>query len=201
MAADRKFSDEELLYSLRTGKERDTAIRFMYDHFFGSLSRYVINNQGNMEDAEDVFQDVVLNFISLVHENKFRGESSIKTFLFSLNRFGWLNELKRKGRANVREVNFEKAKDMQEKDVSNLMMERESTNQVLKLVETLGESCRKILLMFYYENLPMKDILTQLDYENEQVVRNKKYKCLKQLEKMIADNPQIKNILKTALNG
>ena len=88
-----------------------------------------------------------------------------------------------------------------ETDVSSQLMEKESGNQVLKLLAELGETCRKILVLFYYEDLPMKEILDQLDYENEQVVRNKKYKCLKQLEKMITDQPGMKNILKNLLNG
>ena len=47
----------------------------------------------------------------------------------------------------------------------------------------------------------MKEILDATDYENEQVVRNKKYKCLKQLEKMILEKPHLKETLKTLLHG
>jgi hypothetical protein len=47
----------------------------------------------------------------------------------------------------------------------------------------------------------MKEILEKLHYENEQVVRNKKYKCLKQLEQLIAAHPSIQQILKNLLNG
>ena len=53
----------------------------------------------------------------------------------------------------------------------------------------MGESCRKILSLFYYENLSMKEIVSQMHYENEQVVRNKKYKCLQQLTDKIKQNP------------
>ena len=201
MGVNRKFSDEELLRSLKTGPDRDEAIRYMYRNYFESLSWYVLNNQGSSEDAEDIFQEVILSFIALVKEDKFRGESSIKTFLFSLNRFAWLNELKRKGRASIREMNFEKGKEIIEQDMSKVLIERESSSQVMQLLNELGETCKKILVMFYYEDLAMKDILQQLDYENEQVVRNKKYKCLKQLEKMIQENPSVKDILKTLLNG
>ena len=43
----------------------------------------------------------------------------------------------------------------------------------------------------------MKEILERItDYENEQVLRNKKYKCMKQLEQMIQDNELIKTQLK-----
>jgi DNA-directed RNA polymerase specialized sigma24 family protein len=32
-------------------------------------------------------------------------------------------------------------------------------NQVMKLMQQLGETCRKILMMVYYENLSVKEIL------------------------------------------
>jgi hypothetical protein len=35
----------------------------------------------------------------------------------------------------------------------------------------------------------MKEIVSQMHYENEQVVRNKKYKCLQQLTDKIKQNP------------
>jgi len=55
----------------------------------------------------------------------------------------------------------------------------------------LGEPCKKILTLFYYDNLSMKEIVEHLPYENEQVVRNKKYKCLQALTGLIKDNPAI----------
>ena len=201
MNVSRKFSDEELINSLQQERNSNDAIRFMYDHYFESLSRFVMNNQGSLQDAEDIFQELVINFIALVKLNKFRGESSIKTFLFSLNRFSWLNELKRRGRTSARELNYEKGMDIVEKDFSHAALQKESTLQVYALMDELGETCKKILLMFYYEDLSMKEMLQQLNYENEQIVRNKKYKCLKQLEKMISDNPSLKQTLKNLLNG
>jgi hypothetical protein len=47
----------------------------------------------------------------------------------------------------------------------------------------------------------MKDILEKTEYETEQVVRNKKYKCLKQLEQMLNENPLLKESFKKALHG
>ena len=197
----KSFTDVELVTGLQTGNKMDEAIKTIYRDYFESLSWFVINNSGNEQDAEDVFQEVVVNFIDMVKKGKFRGESSIKTILFSMNRFTWLNELKRRGRSAERELKYERELDNTETDVSHLMVEKEVKNNVMKLVESLGEICKKILLKFYYENLPMKEILESLDYESEQVVRNKKYKCLKQLEKMIAANPSLKQTLKRLLHG
>jgi RNA polymerase sigma factor (sigma-70 family) len=142
----------------------------------------------------------VLTFIELVKKDKFRGESSISTFLYALTRNIWLNELKKRGRAKLRDEKFEKGKETTHIDVSHYMMNREIKAQLMHLVESLGETCKKILLAFYFENLAIKEILQTLDYENEQVVRNKKYKCLKQLEQMIAGQPNLAKNLQSFLS-
>jgi RNA polymerase sigma factor (sigma-70 family) len=197
----RNFPDSELVANLRAGQQMEEMVKSIYRSHFDSLCWYIMNNSGSRQDAEDIFQEVVVSFIDLVQKDKFRGESTIKTFLFSLNRYTWLNELKRRGRALVREEKYENAQDKVALDTSYLITDREGKEQVAKLVGELGESCRKILLLFYYENLSMKEILETMHYENEQVVRNKKYKCLKQLESMVNANPALKETLKNLLHG
>ena len=160
-----------------------------------------MNNSGSRQDAEDIFQEVVVDFIDAVQRNKFRGESSVRTFLYSLNKYAWLNDLKRKGRAMQRETKYDREQESQETDVSHFMSAREARSQVMTIVAQLGDACKKILVLFYYENLSMKEILEKTDYETEQVVRNKKYKCLKQLEAMLNEQPLLKENFKNALNG
>ncbi len=197
----RNFPDSELVANLRTGQRMDETIKTIYRNHFESLGWYVMNNSGSRQDAEDVFQEVVLAFIDLVQKDKFRGESTVKTFLYSLNRHTWLNELKRRGRALVREEKYEKGREQTEADTAHLIADREGKSEIIKLVGSLGETCKKILLLFYYENLSMREILETMHYENEQVVRNKKYKCLKQLEQMLNEKPFLKDTLKNLLHG
>ncbi|MBN8674566.1 MAG: sigma-70 family RNA polymerase sigma factor [Chitinophagales bacterium] len=197
----RNLPDTELVANLRAGKSMDESIKALYRNHFESLCWYIMNNSGSRQDAEDVFQEVVLSFIDLVQKDKFRGESTVKTFLFSLNRHTWLNELKRRGRALVREEKYERGQERTELDAGHYIADREGKAEVTRLVGELGDTCRKILLLFYYENLSMREILETLHYENEQVVRNKKYKCLKQLEQMITEKPYLKQSLKNLLHG
>ena len=84
-------------------------------------------------------------------------------------------------------------------DVSHYIANREIKAQLMKIVEGLGDNCKKILLAFYFDNLAIKEILQNLQYENEQVVRNKKYKCLKQLEQLMTQQPQLAANLKSVL--
>jgi RNA polymerase sigma factor (sigma-70 family) len=192
-------SDQELLAALRDNRQVDKAVRFLYYQYYDALSIYIRQNNGSGQDAEDVFQEVVVTFIELVSKNKFRGESSIKTFLYSLNRHIWLNELKKRNRMEQRNLKFEKSRDQVEADAGAYIAGREARAQILTVVEQLGEACKQVLMAFYYQELSVKEMLAFLPYENEQVVRNKKYKCLKKLEEMLHQDPALANNLKTIL--
>jgi RNA polymerase sigma factor (sigma-70 family) len=195
------FSDADLISCLMNNTRTDAALRFMYRDHFDLLSRYVFNNSGNEQDAEDIFQEVMVAFINLVKAGRFRGESSIKTFLFSLNKNIWLNELKRRGRAVAREEKYERLNDHKELTADSIMELRQAKNDLMKLIDELGEACKKILLLYYFENRSMKEILATLPYENEQVVRNKKSKCLKKLEMNVSTNKALYRQLKNYLHG
>jgi RNA polymerase sigma factor (sigma-70 family) len=78
----------------------------------------MINYGASEQDAEDVFQETVIAFIDIVQKGKFRMESSIKTFLVSVARNIWRNEVKRsKDRTDFREKQFESGRDQTEEDI------------------------------------------------------------------------------------
>ncbi len=197
----RKYSDIELIEAIKSPQKTDLdrAIKYMYREYFDMLKIYTCQNSGSEEDAQDVFQEVLVAFIDLTQKDKFRGESSIKTFLYTVNRNIWLNELKKRGKAEKRHVIFENEKDASIMDVSHFIAQNETRKQILSIVDQLGETCKKILLAVYYENLSMKEILESVAYETEQALRNKKSKCLKQLEQLLTANPIMAKTLKTAL--
>lgn len=193
------YTDRGLVSAIQLGQDLNAVLKYLYHEYFEGLRIYIEQNNGSRQDAEDVFQEVLVSFIELVRLNKFRGDSSVKTFLFSLNRNIWFNELRKKGRTQAREIKYEKEKEDKVPDTSQHIASRESRRQIMEMVERLGEGCKKILVAYYYENLSMKEILEQTEYETEQVVRNKKYKCLKQLEQLLMANPTMAKIFKTAL--
>jgi RNA polymerase sigma factor (sigma-70 family) len=186
-----KYTDAELIAAVRDEQDLNKAILFIYQQYAASTSSFIIHYGGSEQDADDVFQDTVVSFIDLVKKGKFRMEASIKTFLVSVARNIWFNELKKRDRAGHREKVYETSRDQNEEDISFQISDLEKRRQLRDLVHQLGEPCKKILMLYYYEDLSMKEIVEHLPYENEQVVRNKKYKCLQSLTGLIKDNPDI----------
>jgi len=167
------------------------AILSLYRQYSDIVSSFIINYGASEQDADDVFQETVIAFINIVQQGKFRMEASIKTFLVSVARNIWRNEQKKRMRTDFREQRFESGRPQSEDEINEWINESEKKRQLRDLVFKLGEPCKKLLTLFYYENLSMKEILDHLPYENEQVVRNKKYKCLQQLTEIMKNHPSI----------
>ena len=158
-----------------------------------------MNYGASEQEAQDVFQETVVAFVDLIKKDRYRPEAKIGTFLTAIAKNIWFNEAKKKERSSFREKQFEKGRDQDEADISQHISEREMKQQLRDLVYQLDEPCRKILMLFYYENLSMKEIVQHLPYENEQVVRNKKSKCLQQLIGKAKANPLIAGMVNKKL--
>ena len=182
------FSDDAIVAGILSNDLNDI-IFYIYRQYAELISFNVVTMGGSLQDGEDIFQETVVTFIDIVRKSKFRGESSVKTFLVSVARNIWLNELKRRKSGDQRAKVFETSRGHIENDVIENLNKREMREQVLSLISRLGESCRKVLTLFYYENLPFEEIVRKMGYESEQVARNKKYKCMKELSDLIRDNP------------
>src|ERR1700761_556345 len=191
MKAQEQYTDAELIEAISDARTLNDAIQFIYRQYSQGTSSFIMQHGGSEQDADDIFQETVVAFIEVVQKGKYRGEASVKTFLNSIARNYWFNEIKKRDRSDLRDKKFELSRDQNESDVSHHIAEMERKRQLRELVDQLGESCRKVLLLFYYENLSMKEMVEHLPYDNEQVVRNKKYKCLQALTGLIKDNPAI----------
>lgn len=175
--------------------ERDNALKTIYEQCRGQIHNYVMVNSGNESDACDMQQEAMIVFYENVRDNKFKGESTISTYLFSIAKFKWLNELKKNRKASERHLKV--VREEQEPDALDLIMKEEEENMILDLISELGKTCKDILVQSFYFNSSIKEIVQELGFSNEQVARNKKYKCLKGLRSLLKSDPQSIAILKS----
>ncbi len=184
------LSDTEILEQLLTGEQaEDIALRQVYLHNRPMIVDYIRRNNGSPEEAKDVFQETVIAFYENVKARKFKGESAISSYLYSIARFNWMNRLKRKGIG-------ERAKASQQVEEETpgflpVFLEKEQESQVLQVFHQLGQDCQKVLGLSIYHYFNNKEIAHEMNYENEQVARNKRYKCMKRLKEMIKEKPKI----------
>ncbi|HAH38924.1 MAG TPA: sigma-70 family RNA polymerase sigma factor [Algoriphagus sp.] len=193
------FTDQELVEMILTKNRQNMAITLLYRQYYGVLENYILQNSGSSDDAADIIQEVMLIFVQMISEGKFRAESSIKSFLYSICRNLWITELRKRKSSAARQEKYEESTEKVDSDVSESIAKTESLKYIMGLFQELGNKCKQILQLFYYEELPMKEICEKLDFSSEQVLRNKKYKCLKSLIEKTQASPQVYQNLQKAL--
>jgi len=194
-----RTSDGEIIEAIKNGEKLEVFVGQLYEKHFNMISNFVRTNNGNHEDAEDLFQEAIVVFIDLVRKDRFRGDSSIKTFIYAISKNLWLNELKKRNRAVFRETEYYENTEKETENIKSGVSENEVRRQVFSILDKLGDNCKKILILFYYEEKSMRDIFQEMNYESEQVARNMKYKCMKKLHELLDANSHIKQSFKNLL--
>ena len=175
-------------------------VRYLYEHYFEDAATEIKLRGGSDDDAADMFQEAVLILIEKIKTGKFRQESSIKTFLVGIARNLWLFEKRTRERRSSREMLYTISEgsdiNTEDLDIGERIFSKSNTDVLQTLFKQVGEVCSKILIGFYYENSSMKNLLQRFHFDNEQVLRNRKSRCMKKLKKLLTDQPELLQQLK-----
>ena len=179
------FNQEQLHAAFLSGDEKVLAA--LYSAGFPSVKRFVINNRGGVEDARDVFQEAMTIVWFNIQQGKFKvlNDASLQGYLFQIAKFKWLDKLKSKENKSTRALRNEG-----DQIPDQLTAEDDSQFQYLqKLYAGLGEKCRRILDLFYYENKSLEEIGAALGFDADSL-RTMKYRCMMQLRKFHQEEQQ-----------
>ena len=137
----------------------------------------ILSKGGTKQDAKDVFQDALIIFYQKVKNSQFKLSASISTYLYSVCRFIWKDEMLKSNKKKVADLNNDLSDD--ERSELDDLVEKESKYKLMEEALTqIGDKCLKLLQLFYYSNMSMKKIASDLEFKTEHVAKNQKYKCL-----------------------
>lgn len=191
-----EISDEKLLFGLQSGNqvEKDQALKQLYAQNYPLIATYIAKNNGDPEDASDIFQDAIIVFYEKVRLGQLELTCSIQTYLYSVCRNLWLNRLRVQKRFTSMNEDMETI-PVSEESLS-VLTSNERSEAIIQLLEKLGSDCKKVLTFYYFERLKMREIAKRMSFANEQVAKNKKSTCMKKLKTLVLESPGLKNILK-----
>lgn len=180
------MTDEQLIAQLknRDRKALQTVYMSYKTEFLKFMSRY--------DATKDVLEDIYQEALIVVYENAQAGKldalkSSIKTYLFGVGKFMLFKHF----RNSKREVPTEETYlfDRYEQAVIDDVYEDEGPNdyqkQLVANFKKLGEKCREILELFYLQGMKLDEITQTQGYENKDVAKSQKSRCLKSLKQLI----------------
>lgn len=190
-----KERDQQLIRDLRTGGlAGEHALCQLYDMTRHMVISFVLKNNGNRDDGLDVLQESIVVAYDRIRSDQYTYQSKLSSYVYGIARFVWLRRLKRQ-KTETRIRDTQEYDGIEESPLEQILSDEENA-LIRSIFGHLDEDCRQVLMYVIYDNLSYAEILDKMHYQNEQVVRNKKYKCLKKLKEMISAHPVLIALLK-----
>lgn len=128
----------------------------IYSIYFKDVYYFLLSLSKDKEVAEDITSETF--FKALKNIENFRGDSSIKTYLFQIAKNSYFDYL----RKNKKIVSLDDFESIEKGSINteDEFLEREESAYLRNLVETLKEPHKSIIKLRIWEELSFKDIGT-----------------------------------------
>jgi RNA polymerase sigma-70 factor (ECF subfamily) len=178
------LEQEELVKAIQANNQ--SVLKSLYQENYYKTEKYIIENNGSLEQAKDIYQEAFIAVWENVQNNKFtpKNQTALNGYIYTVAKNKWLDYLKS---ARFKKTN---ALDEYEHKIEGEIVssfEDENASKLAKIVANfndIGESCKKLLTVFYYESKSLREIAAELDI-TEASARNKKYRCIEKLRALV----------------
>ena len=180
------YNDDDILKGIKLQDYK--ILQVVYDNYYQTIERYIINNGGRSDDARDIFQEVVIVLYRKVKDDSIRLTAALQNYLFSIGRLMWLKELEKRHKQGSQQDLFESLLSTDEEAELTTNIEY---NARLKLFrekfEELTTNCKRVLRLFL-NGLSIKEITEIMGYTSIQHTKNRRYRCKEKLIKTIKED-------------
>jgi RNA polymerase sigma factor (sigma-70 family) len=185
----RNISEPEIIEGIRNSDEE--ILRYTYKHFFPVIRHMVTGNNGSHGDAREVFQETLVVVFDKLRKNKGELDCSLKTFIYSVGRNLWLQELEK----SRKQIPFH--------EIEHLLAEEERVNydDVIQSERRifqrhfvrLTEKCQQLIQLFLSQKT-YDEISEIMGFKSRHAAIKRKHECVKSLFKRIQDDPEYKEL-------
>lgn len=143
-------------------RKDERALLNFYKHHHQKILLYIIRQLKDTHLAEEITQDVFLDFIENIRD--FRGESSIKTFLFTIARNKIIDHIRKK---KIKKILFSAIPSFIVEGLATVVMDeeiekKELTRKIKRVFDHLPNDYRIILRLKYLDGEKVMGIAKKL---------------------------------------
>lgn len=169
-----KFGTEEIAFNPKD----------FYAKLYPNVRSYILTNSGNEAEAKDIFQEAILAVWLKIKQGKLNiSEEDLYGYIYQVAKHKWLDQLRSKGKRVTKLYADFQLFEISEDDGYNEI----DTKRLLQSLAVLGNKCKLLLRMFYYQKFSQKEIGDKLGYKTS-VVKTQKYRCMQKLREIYLSN-------------
>jgi RNA polymerase sigma factor (sigma-70 family) len=189
------LTDAEIIAGIREGGHAENkAIETIYEQnksiILGFLAQRT--NTEYAKDPEDILWEAMEALVLNIRNERYNVQDGVglTSYFKSICKNLLLKAIDSEHSRVNRQSIYAGFEDETTPDVSQEMIEKETWNGYIELFEQAGKNCQRILEMSFADGMKVNEVAQELIkeglYDNEQVVRNAKSKCLKRMKEMMA---------------
>ena len=176
------MDEQAVIQKIRSG-DNEVLSQIYEDHRQEFIAWIIKNYACTIDQAKDVYQNTILIFYENIISGKLSHfSSSIKTYLFAVGKNKIMEHKKKSYKYSSQEEIPELSQD--ETNLERLNEHETELEMVEKCLHLLGDPCKTLLKLYYYQKLSMPAITERLEYKNADTTKNLKYKCIQRLKKI-----------------
>lgn len=182
------MTDTEIIQGiLAGGREQERCMDHLFQAHKGmvghGMSKYSITEEASL----DAFSDTLLAVRRAVLGEKFRGESKLSTFMFTIFSRRCVDQTRKKTTHGMSEPLGDATREMGvEPSIERKLFTQEAYDRLMGYMQQLGEVCQQILMYRYYWGYEdMNEIATLVGVKNANTAGSLRHRCMKQLMKKI----------------
>ncbi len=191
MASIKTHADQYLIEGLL--QNNSAVIQTIYKNFAPKVIHYIKINNGDVDHAQDVIQEVLMVIYNQAKTKDLRLTCPFEAYFFLLCKRKWLNELKK---SSHKQVTIQDNILSIDESVTQmvLMTEDFDERQALfdQMFQKLGEKCRELLKLSFVAKT-LDEVADKLNVSYA-YVRKKKSLCTGQLTELIQQSSQYKSL-------
>ena len=169
-------------------KKNDSKVmEIVYTTVFPKVRLYILKNNGNEARAKDVYQEAFIACWKNIKADKFSEEGNVEAYLYTVAKNKWTDYLRSSEykKTVVDENRLESLKLVDDSKIDE-SFEDANRNAMQKALKQLGDNCKTLLNLFYFERKSMDEISQKMNLASASA-RNQKYRCMEKLRKLSLD--------------
>ena len=87
------LTTDEILLGIR--QKNDHILNMIYSEAYPTIEKYILQNRGNEQDAEDVFQEAMIIVYKRIRDNELELSCKFGTYLYAICKNIWMQERKK----------------------------------------------------------------------------------------------------------
>lgn len=152
-----------------------------YELAFPVVAKFVRQAGGSFEVAKDIFHDALVIFMEKSSQGTVNIIKSDTAYILGISKHLWIRKHKQDN-CNIQIDDLEK-----DITIPDDYFPTFNNKRLLNFLKRSGKKCMDLLRAFYFQELSMKKIVSDLGYSNEHSVSTQKYKCLEKLRNTVKE--------------